>query len=118
MLTVIKSWLRLAQISCHLPRAVIFCDRYYVHSLAWLKYHLNNRSQSALAEAALMKCQTSIFEAIKLAPRNVVYQKAADQLFNYAAEFTWQDAELQQKSTRLRQQYQTLRPAGNSPEKK
>ncbi len=89
------------------PTEALQAEAYYVQSLAWLKYHLLERT----SEAALLKCQAAVWEAIQRAPRNAVYQKTADQVFEYAAGFSWQDAALQQDSARLQQQYRN-RPRG------
>jgi tetratricopeptide (TPR) repeat protein len=85
------------------PTEALQAEAYYVQSLAWLKYHLADKK----SEAALLNCQHAVWEAIQRAPRNAVYQKTADQVFNYAAGFAWQDKTRQQDSARLQQQYQS-----------
>ena len=85
------------------PTEALQAEAYYVQSLAWLKYHLADKK----SEVALLNCQNAVWEAIQRAPRNAVYQKTADQVFNYAAGFTWQDKTHQQDSARLQQQYQS-----------
>ena len=92
------------------PTEALRAEADYVNSLAWLKHHLISKSTVAIAEDALIKCQHAVLEALKLAPRNAVYQKTADQVFTYAAAFAWQDSKLQQESTRLQQQFKATRP--------
>ncbi|GEM_PF-1908549 len=53
-------------------------EAYYVRSLAWLKNHLANAGNPALAESALLECLRDLLSAVRLVPANAVYTAAAD----------------------------------------
>jgi tetratricopeptide (TPR) repeat protein len=73
---------------------------YYVRSLAWLKQHVDTRS-----EESLVRCQQDLVTSLEFAPD---YANSAKRLFDYAADFDWQREESRQESQRLREAFQSL----------
>lgn len=80
---------------------------HYVNSLAWLRYHVQQKSESAL-----VKCQDF---ALKAATGSRAYLGYAKQVFQHAAERPWQDANLKSQSQQLEQQFQQVSAANPSP---
>lgn len=73
---------------------------YYVHSLAWLRRHLDTKS-----EQSLVKCQDDLIKSIGFSPE---YVQSAKKVFDYAAGFAWTDDKLREESQRLQRQFTSL----------
>jgi hypothetical protein len=73
---------------------------YYVHSLAWLRRHVDTKS-----EQSLVKCQEDLIRSAGFSPE---YVPAAQKVFDYAASLAWKDSELRQASQRLQEQFASL----------
>lgn len=73
---------------------------YYVHSLAWLRRHLDNKS-----ERSLVNCQDDLIKSIGFSPE---YAQPAKKVFDYAESFPWTDDKLREESQRLRGQFNSL----------
>lgn len=84
-------------------------EAFYVRSLASLKTHVSNVTQSATAEPALLKAQRDLLQAVKLLPANAVYGQAATELFDYAAKFTWVDTQRKADSESLQRELKSIR---------
>jgi len=74
---------------------------YYVRSLAWLKHHVDSRS-----EESLVKCQEDLVSSLELSRD---YVQSARKVFDYATGFTWEDAKLREESQRLQEASEPLR---------
>jgi len=73
---------------------------YYVHSLAWLRRHLDTKS-----EQSLVNCQGDLIKSIEFSSE---YEQSAKKVFEYAASFEWKDDERREESQRLRAQFDSL----------
>jgi serine/threonine protein kinase len=84
-------------------------EAHYVLSLAWIKEYLANRTNAAVGEPALFKCEQSILTAMKLAPGNSVYRTEGKKVFDFVKGFDWEDAKLRQESDKLIAEYNAVR---------
>ena len=76
---------------------------HYVNSLAWLKRHVQQRS-----EESLVKCQGF---AVQAAEGSSAYFAFAKQISEYAAGLAWKDGALRQESERLQARFEAIADA-------
>ena len=84
-------------------------EAHYVQSLASLKLHLAHADDRALAEPALLKTERELLLAVTIAPANGIYAKAAADLFEFAASYSWSNAQRQADSDKLQQEWKKIR---------
>ncbi|MBW3597825.1 MAG: AAA-like domain-containing protein [Planctomycetes bacterium] len=72
----------------------------YVYSLAWLRYHLQQRSDDSL-----VKCQDYALKAAKESPAYLPY---ARQIFQHAATHAFQSVQLREESQKLQNEFRSL----------
>lgn len=84
-------------------------EAHYVQSLASLKLHLAHADDRAVAEPALLKTERELLHAVTIAPANGIYAKAAADLFEFAAGYSWSNAQRQADSDKLQQEWKKIR---------
>ncbi len=89
-------------------------EAYYVRSLASLKFYLAHAADYAAAEPALLKTERDLLQAVTLMPSSSIYNKAAADLFDFAAKYKWNDAPSKAENEKLQAEWKKLRKASGT----